>query len=270
MTGEEDDHSWPGARPMHRPRAKLVPSKSSMKSASPAGASIKSAASKSRFHSHSSREGLRFSLTPNHHSPAAAAAAGGMLHEDSMGSDHSTLSASFKSFRSIPSRLSQFGTSYSLRWSVTAVQSDEFWAYCKRRFLTTAMVLAYFLYPDMSENIANIFSCYPVEIGTYSDASTGSVSLLSCHHLCPAPMLQPPQAGPVEQVWMCLKNALPCPALLCSAILDLFLPFLCCLGQPCYCSVLPCLTLLSPALPCPALLVLPWSQPMSPCVPFDR
>lgn len=170
--GEEEDHSWPGPAPLHRPRAKLVPSKSSMKASTVSG-SIKSAASKSRFHSDSTRGGsLRFSLAPERHG-------GGVMHENSMGSDHSTLSASFKSFRSIPSRLSQFGTSQSLRWSVTTVQSDEFWAYSKRRFLTTAMVLAYFMYPDMSENIANIFSCYPVEIGTYSNGTTGYVSSMT-------------------------------------------------------------------------------------------
>ena len=167
--GEEEDHSWPGSAPLHRPRAKLAPSKSSLKTSN-MSSSIKSGASKSRFHSDSTKGGsLRFSLAPQQHG-------GGVTHEDSMNSDHSTLSASFKSFRSIPSRLSQFGTSQSLRWSVTTVQSDEFWAYCKRRFLTTAMVLAYFMYPDMSENIANIFSCYPVKIGTYSNGTTGSVS----------------------------------------------------------------------------------------------
>jgi len=31
------------------------------------------------------------------------------------------------------------------------------------------------MYPDLSENIANIFSCYPVQFGTYSDGYTGSV-----------------------------------------------------------------------------------------------
>ena len=165
---EEQDHSWPGSAPLHRPRAKLAPSKSSLKT-STMSSSLKSGASKSRFHTDSTKGGsLRFSLAPPQ--------PGTVVHEDSMNSDHSTLSASFRSFRSIPSRLSQFGTSQSLRWSVTTVQSDEFWAYCKRRFLTTAMVLAYFMYPDMSENIANIFSCYPVKIGTYSNGTTSSVS----------------------------------------------------------------------------------------------
>lgn len=151
--------AWPyrGDRPQG---SRLMPSKSSLKSAG--SSKMKSGASSARFSS------LRFSLEPQHHVIA-------VTPQDSMSSDHSTLSASFKSFRSIPSRLSQFGSQQSLRWTLATDQSVEFWAYCKRRFITTAVVLAYFMYPDLSENIANIFSCYPVQFGTYSDGYTGSV-----------------------------------------------------------------------------------------------
>ena len=151
--------AWPyrGDRPQG---SRLMPSKSSLKSAG--SSKMKSGPSSARFPS------LRFSLEPQHHVIA-------VTPQDSMSSDHSTLSASFKSFRSIPSRLSQFGSQQSLRWTLATDQSVEFWAYCKRRFITTAVVLAYFMYPDLSENIANIFSCYPVQFGTYSDGYTGSV-----------------------------------------------------------------------------------------------
>lgn len=152
--------AWP--YPRDRPQGgRLMPSKSSLKSAG--SSKRRSGLSSARFSS------LRFSLEPQHHVIAVSS-------QDSMSSDHSTLSASFKSFRSIPSRLSQFGSQHSLRWTLATDQSVEFWAYCKRRFITTAVVLAYFMYPDLSENIANIFSCYPVQFGTYSDGYTGSVS----------------------------------------------------------------------------------------------
>ncbi len=151
-----------GPYPRDRPQGgRLMPSKSSLKSAG--SSKRRSGLSSARFSS------LRFSLEPQHHVIAVSS-------QDSMSSDHSTLSASFKSFRSIPSRLSQFGSQHSLRWMLATDQSIEFWAYCKRRFITTAVVLAYFMYPDLSENIANIFSCYPVQFGTYSDGYTGSVS----------------------------------------------------------------------------------------------
>lgn len=156
---EADDQAWPVSE--RTPKAnRLVPTKSSLKS--PASAKKKLAVSNTRFSS------LRFSPEPQHHVIA-------VTPQDSMGSDHSTLSASFKSFRSIPSRLSQFGSQHSLRWTLAADQSVEFWSYCKRRFITTAVVLAYFMYPDMSENIANIFSCYPIQFGTYSNGYTSSV-----------------------------------------------------------------------------------------------
>lgn len=156
---EADDQAWPvSERP---PKAnRLVPTKSSLKS--PASGKKKLGVSTTRFSS------LRFSAEPQHHVIA-------VTPQDSMGSDHSTLSASFKSFRSIPSRLSQFGSQHSLRWTLAADQSVEFWSYCKRRFITTAVVLAYFMYPDMSENIANIFSCYPIQFGTYYNGYTSSV-----------------------------------------------------------------------------------------------
>ncbi|KAL0048014.1 hypothetical protein WJX82_005700 [Trebouxia sp. C0006] len=150
--------AWP--YPRDRPQgSRLMPSKSSLKSAG--SSKRRSGLSSARFSS------LRFSLEPQHHIIAVSS-------QGSMSSDHSTLSASFKSFRSIPSRLSQFGSQQSLRWTLATDQSIEFWAYCKRRFITTAVVLAYFMYPDLSENIANIFSCYPVQFGTYSDGYTGS------------------------------------------------------------------------------------------------
>lgn len=156
--------AWP--YPRDRPQgSRLMPSKSSLKSAG--SSKRRSGLSSARFSS------LRFSLEPQHHIIAVSS-------QGSMSSDHSTLSASFKSFRSIPSRLSQFGSQQSLRWTLATDQSIEFWAYCKRRFITTAVVLAYFMYPDLSENIANIFSCYPVQFGTYSDGYTGSVS--ACAH----------------------------------------------------------------------------------------
>lgn len=156
---EADDQAWPSSeRP---PKAnRLVPTKSSLRS--PASGKKKLGVSSTRFSS------LRFSPEPQHHVIA-------VTPQDSMGSDHSTLSASFKSFRSIPSRLSQFGSQHSLRWTLAADQSVEFWSYCKRRFITTAVVLAYFMYPDMSENIANIFSCYPIQFGTYYNGYTSSV-----------------------------------------------------------------------------------------------
>jgi len=151
--------AWP--YPRDRPYGgRLMPSKSSLKSAD--SSKRRSGLSSARFSS------LRFSLEPQHLVIAVSS-------QDSMSSDHSTLSASFKSFRSIPSRLSQFGSQHSLRWTLATDQSIEFWAYCKRRFITTAVVLAYFMYPDLSENIANIFSCYPVQFGTYSAGYTGSV-----------------------------------------------------------------------------------------------
>ena len=156
---EADDQAWPQTeRPSKANR--LVPTKSSLKS--PASGKKKLGVSGTRFSS------LRFHPEPQHHAIA-------VTPQDSMGSDHSTLSASFKSFRSIPSRLSQFGSQHSLRWTLAADQSVEFWSYCKRRFITTAVVLAYFMYPDMSENIANIFSCYPIQFGTYSNGYTSSV-----------------------------------------------------------------------------------------------
>lgn len=156
---EADDQAWPMSERL--PKAnRLVPTKSSLKS--PASGRKKLGVSSTRFSS------LRFSTEPQHHVIA-------VTPQDSMGSDHSTLSASFKSFRSIPSRLSQFGSQHSLRWTLAADQSVEFWSYCKRRFITTAVVLAYFMYPDMSENIANIFSCYPIQFGTYSNGYTSSV-----------------------------------------------------------------------------------------------
>ncbi len=158
-----DEHAWPHSS--DRPHgSRLMPSKSSLKSAG--SSKRKSGIGSARFSS------LRFSLEPQHHVIAVTA-------QDSMSSDHSTLSASFKSFRSIPSRLSQFGSQHSLRCTLASDQSVEFWAYCKRRFITTGVVLAYFMYPDLSENIANIFSCYPVQFGTYSDGYTGSVSKLT-------------------------------------------------------------------------------------------
>ena len=157
---EEEDHGSP-IPPERLPGSnRLVPTKSSLKS--PVSGKKKPAVSSTRFSS------LRFSLEPQHHAIA-------VTPQDSMGSDHSTLSASFKSFRTIPSRLSQFGSQHSLRWTLAADQSVEFWTYCKRRFITTAVVLAYFMYPDMSENIANIFSCYPIQFGTYSAGYTSSV-----------------------------------------------------------------------------------------------
>ena len=72
-------------------------------------------------------------------------------------------------------------------------QSVEFWSYCKRRFITTAVVLAYFMYPDLSENIANIFSCYPVQFGTYADGYTGTVS-----NSCPACLLSKVGSAPAH------------------------------------------------------------------------
>lgn len=163
VTAGSDEQVWP--HPHDRAQgSKLMPSKSSLKSAG--SSKRRSGLSSARFPS------LRFSLEPHHHVIAVES-------QDSMSSDHSTLSASFKSFRTIPSRLSQFGSQHSLRWTLATDQSVEFWAYCKRRFITTAVVLAYFMYPDLSENIANIFSCYPVQFGTYSDGYTGSVSVSS-------------------------------------------------------------------------------------------
>ena len=158
---EQEDQTWPMARDQPPRTSRLMPTKSSLKS--PASAKKKAGISSAEFSS------LRFSMEPQHHTIA-------VTPQDSMGSDHSTLSASFKSFRSIPSRLSQFGSQHSLRWSLATGQSVEFWTYCKRRFITTAVVLAYFMYPDLSENIANIFSCYPIQFGTYSNGYTGSVS----------------------------------------------------------------------------------------------
>ena len=161
---DEGDQAWPmpGEQPSRSNR--LVPTKSSLKQA--ASSKGKPGMASARFSS------LRFSLEPQHHV---------VTPQDSMGSDHSTLSASFKSFRTIPSRLSQFGSQHSLRWTLAADQSVEFWSYCKRRFITTAVVLAYFMYPDMSENIANIFSCYPVQFGTYSNGYTSSVRHHTVH-----------------------------------------------------------------------------------------
>ena len=156
---EADDQAWPMSDQPPKVN-RLVPTKSSLKS--PASGKKKLGVSSTRFSS------LRFSTEPQHQVIA-------VTPQDSMGSDHSTLSASFKSFRSIPSRLSQFGSQHSLRWTLAADQSVEFWSYCKRRFITTAVVLAYFMYPDMSENIANIFSCYPIQFGTYSNGYTSSV-----------------------------------------------------------------------------------------------
>lgn len=164
---EEENQAWPVPRDRPLGSSKLMPSKSSLKS--PASARKKSGLGSARFSS------LRFSLEPQHHTIA-------VTPQDSMGSDHSTLSASFKSFRSIPSRLSQFGSQHSLRWTLATTQSVEFWTYCKRRFITTAVVLAYFMYPDLSENIANIFSCYPIQFGTYTNGYTGSVSSESFQH----------------------------------------------------------------------------------------
>lgn len=157
---EEEDQAWPQPGEQALRSNRLVPTKSSLKQA--ASGKQKPAVSSARFSS------LRFSLEPQHHALA-------VTPQDSMGSDHSTLSASFKSFRTIPSRLSQFGSQHSLRWTLAADQSVEFWAYCRRRLITTAVVLAYFMYPDMSENIANIFSCYPIQFGTYSNGYTSSV-----------------------------------------------------------------------------------------------
>lgn len=157
---DEEDQAWPLPSEQAPRSNRLVPTKSSLKQA--ASGKQKPGVSSARFSS------LRFSLEPQHHASA-------VTPQDSMGSDHSTLSASFKSFRTIPSRLSQFGSQHSLRWTLAAGQSVEFWSYCKRRFITTAVVLAYFMYPDMSENIANIFSCYPIQFGTYSNGFTSSV-----------------------------------------------------------------------------------------------
>ena len=158
---EADDQAWPVSE--RTPKAnRLVPTKSSLKS--PASAKKKLAVSNTRFSS------LRFSPEPQHHVIA-------VTPQDSMGSDHSTLSASFKSFRSIPSRLSQFGSQHSLRWTLAADQSVEFWSYCKRRFITTAVVLAYFMYPDMSENICQHLLMLPNPVGTYSNGYTSSVRL---------------------------------------------------------------------------------------------
>ena len=159
---DEEDQAWPPGSQQAR-SSRLMPSKSSLKTGGSRG---RSRLSSTRFSS------LRFSLEPQHHVIA-------VTPQESMSSDHSTISASFKSFRSIPSRLSQFGSQHSLRWTLAMDQSIEFWSYCKRRFITTAVVLAYFMYPDLSENIANIFSCYPVQFGTYSDGYTGSVCSLT-------------------------------------------------------------------------------------------
>lgn len=165
--GEEDHQAWPAPGEQPPRRNRLMPTKSSLKSV--ASGKKKPGISSARFSS------LRFSLEPQRHALA-------VTPQDSMGSDHSTLSASFKSFRTIPSRLSQFGSQHSLRWTLATDQSVEFWAYCKRRFITTAVVLAYFMYPDMSENIANIFSCYPVQFGTYSNGYTSSVRYQTAMH----------------------------------------------------------------------------------------
>lgn len=179
---EAEGQAWPLPRDSPpREASKLVPTKSSLKS--PASGRKKTGVSSTRFSS------LRFNPEPQHHILA-------VTPQDSMGSDHSTLSASFKSFRSIPSRLSQFGSQHSLRWTLAADQSVEFWSYCKRRFITTAVVLAYFMYPDMSENIANIFSCYPIQFGTYSDGYTSSVRhctglLVVLHYISTAVLSSP-------------------------------------------------------------------------------
>lgn len=174
--------------------SKLVPTKSSLKS--PASGKKKLGVSNTRFSS------LRFNPEPQQHVLA-------VTPQDSMGSDHSTLSASFKSFRSIPSRLSQFGSQHSLRWTLAADQSVEFWSYCKRRFITTAVVLAYFMYPDMSENIANIFSCYPIQFGTYASGYTSSVrhrtGLLVVLHNISTAVLSSPDV--TSSVWVIKPTA---------------------------------------------------------------
>ena len=60
-------------------------------------------------------------------------------------------------------------------WTLRWLQVVEYWAYCRRRLITSMVVVLFFFYPDLSENVANVFACYPMEFGTYSNGNNGQV-----------------------------------------------------------------------------------------------
>eukprot|EP00891_Asterochloris_glomerata_P003833 jgi/Astpho2/3833/Aster-x1177 len=119
---------------------------------------------------HRTELGFQKSLTHSHEDDASMKPGTSSRHGHPESRRYGSFFAS-----SVRGSLRHLATSSTMKWSSTLGRHKvvEYWAYCRRRLITSMVVVLFFFYPDLSENVANVFACYPMQFGTYSNGNNG-------------------------------------------------------------------------------------------------